>query len=163
MDLRAVAETNSFILQCTGQIAGGDFGNVDNLYCRYTYSYGNDWTIISGLDTGLSQTACKNPSKSDDEIVWNFPLDISFSSTNVYGWPRIALSVYGIDFFGRDVIRGYGAVLIPLSTGQHEIEVEMFIPLSTSPLNGLISWLLGNPPEVFYYFDIFLLNNGSSM
>lgn len=121
---------------------------MDYLYCRYTFSFGNDWTITSGLDTGLSQTSCKNMASSEEQIVWNFPIDISFSTTNVYGWPRIAISVYGIDFLGRDVIRGYGSALIPLSSGQHQIEIDMFNPLATSYLNDFVSWLMGNPPEV---------------
>ena len=29
----------------------------------------------------------------DSAIVWNFPIDIKFKSTNPYGWPRIAVSV----------------------------------------------------------------------
>lgn len=110
---------------------------------------GNDWTISAGLDTGLSQTACKNPSCPYDPVVWNFPIDISFNSTNVFGWPRMAISVYGIDFLGRDVVRGYGSALIPLSNGKHEIEVEMFTPLATSNMNQWVSWLMGNPPEFY--------------
>ena len=135
-------------MQCTGQIVSGEFGMVDYLYCRYAFQIGNDWNIASGIDTGLSQTACKNLAMSDDQVVWNFPIDVTFNSTNVHGWPRLALSVYGIDFFGRDVIRGYGSALVPLSSGQHEIEVTMFTPLATSTLNHLVSWLFGNPPEV---------------
>jgi B9 domain-containing protein 1 len=140
---------NSFFVQCTGQIASGDFGAVDYLYCRYAFQFGNDWAIAAGLDTGLSQTSCKNPANPSDSIVWNFPIDISFDATNVFGWPRIAVSVYGIDFLGRDVVRGYGSALIPLSSGKHEIEVDMFTPLATSNLNNWAAWLAGNPPEFF--------------
>jgi B9 domain-containing protein 1 len=85
---------------------------------------------------------------AEEQIVWNFPIDISFNSTNVYGWPRIAISVYGIDFLGRDVIRGYGSALVPLSSGQHQLEIDMFNPMATSYLNEFMSWAMGNPPEV---------------
>jgi len=144
-----VVDGNSFFLQCTGQIVSGDFGPVDYLYCRYTFNYGNDWSISSGLDTGLSQTSCKNLARAEEQVVWNFPIDVSFNSTNIFGWPRIAISVYGIDFLGRDVIRGYGSALIPLSAGQHVVEVDMFVPLATSYLNEVASWIMGNPPEFF--------------
>jgi B9 domain-containing protein 1 len=136
-------------VQCTGQIVSGEFGPVDYLYCRYTFHYGNDWTIQSGLDNGLSQTACKNLSQSEEQIIWNFPVDVSFNATNVFGWPRIAISVYGIDFLGRDVIRGYGSALVPMSSGQHLIEVDMFVPLASSYLNEAVAWIMGNPPEFF--------------
>lgn len=147
---RAVVDSNSFFVQCTGQIVSGDFGPVNYLYCRYTFQFGNDWVISSGLDTGLSQTSCKNMGRSDEQIVWNFPIDVSFNSTNVFGWPRIAISVYGIDFLGRDVIRGYGSALIPVTSGQHQIEIDMFAPLATSHLNDFLSWMMGNPPEVSF-------------
>lgn len=85
---------------------------------------------------------------SDDGVVWNFPVDVTFKSTNVHGWPRIALSTYGIDSLGRDVVRGYGSALVPLSPGQHVIDVDMYVPLATSTFNQVMSWLMGNPPEV---------------
>lgn len=73
----------------------------------------------------------------------------------MFGWPRIALSVYGVDFLGRDVIRGYGSALIPLTPGMHQIQVEMFAPLASSYANQFMSWLMGNPPEVVHlYFKI---------
>jgi hypothetical protein len=29
----------------------------------------------------------------DNKIILNFPIDVSFKSTNPFGWPRIVLSV----------------------------------------------------------------------
>jgi B9 domain-containing protein 1 len=139
---------SAFFVQCVGQIESGDFGPTDNLYCRYSFQYGHDWTIASGIDTGLSQTA-RRLIQVDEGIVWNFPVDVTFKATNVFGWPRIAVSVYGIDYLGRDVVRGYGSVLIPLSVGQHTIDVDMYTPLANSALNQFVSWLMGNPPEFF--------------
>ncbi len=139
---------SSFVVQVIGQVDTGAFEDKDYLYCRYCFTYGSDWEILSGLDNGLSQTACRNALSADNAVVWNFPVDVSFKSTNVHGWPRIALSVYGIDYFGRDVVRGYGSVPVPLQPGVHKLEVEMFRPLSSSSLNSVLSWLMGNPPEV---------------
>ena len=101
-----------------------------------------------GLDTGLSQTARKTVNHYEG-VVWNFPLDVTFKSTNVHGWPRVAVSVYGIDYLGRDVVRGYGSALVPLSSGRHTIDVEMYTPLAMSTMNQVVAWLLGNPPEFF--------------
>jgi B9 domain-containing protein 1 len=102
------------------------------------------------VDTGLSQIARKTPTTYDEGVVWNFPVDVTFKSTNVYGWPRVAISVYGMDYLGRDVVRGYGSALVPLTPGQHIIEVDTYTPMATSFFNQAISWLMGNPPE---YFD----------
>ena len=35
----------AFFVQCTGQIESGDFGALDNMYCRYAFHYGQDWTV----------------------------------------------------------------------------------------------------------------------
>ena len=102
---------------------------------------------MQGIDNGLSQTA-RRLVDYDEGVVWNFPIDITFKSTNVYGWPRMAVTVYGIDFFGRDVVLGYGSVLVPLSVGHHTIDVDTYAPLAVSTLNQVASWLMGNPPEV---------------
>lgn len=45
-----------------------------------------------GVDAGLSQIARKS-SGEDSTVVWNFPIDLTFKSTNAFGWPRIAISV----------------------------------------------------------------------
>lgn len=47
---------------------------------------------MQGLDTGLSQIA-QRAGGHDTAVVWNFPIDVTFKTTNAFGWPRIALSV----------------------------------------------------------------------
>ena len=42
-----LSDDSSFLVQCTGQVESGDFGDVDNLYCRYAFHLGNDWSVIS--------------------------------------------------------------------------------------------------------------------
>jgi B9 domain-containing protein 1 len=153
---KPVAEDSSFYVSCTGQIVSGQFGPSDALYCRYTFSFGPDWTILSGIDTGLSQTARINPVHADEGIVWNFPIDVTFKSTNVYGWPRLAVSVYGLDFLGRDIIKGYTSVLLPLSPGQHTLTSPCYVPLSSSIVNQWSAWVFGNPPEVKNYHYHFI-------
>ncbi|XP_021103236.1 B9 domain-containing protein 1 isoform X2 [Heterocephalus glaber] len=99
-----------------------------------------------GLEEGISQIT----SKSQDvrrALVWNFPIDVTFKSTNPYGWPQIVLSVYGPDMFGNDVVRGYGAVHVPFSPGRHKRTIPMFVPESTSKLQKFTSWFMGRRPE----------------
>mmetsp|Transcript_9595 Transcript_9595/g.8579 ORF Transcript_9595/g.8579 Transcript_9595/m.8579 type:complete len:189 (-) Transcript_9595:12-578(-) len=136
------------VVNCLGYIESGEFGDLNDLYCRYNFHIGPDWTIIGGIDSGISQTSVKRFYHNSD-IIWNFPIDISFKSTNIFGWPRLVISVYGLDYFGRDVIRGYGSALIPLVNGSHAIDVEMYSPIASSLLNQVFSWVFGNPPEFF--------------
>jgi hypothetical protein len=43
----------AFYVQCTGQVESGDFGALDNLYCRYAFHFGHDWTIAAVRVTDL--------------------------------------------------------------------------------------------------------------
>ncbi|XP_030069028.1 B9 domain-containing protein 1 isoform X2 [Microcaecilia unicolor] len=100
----------------------------------------------NGLEEGISQITSKNHG-IEQTMVWNFPLDISFKSTNPYGWPQIVISVYGPDVFGNDVVRGYGAVHVPFTPGRHRRIIPMFVPESSSKLQKFTSWFMGRRPE----------------
>nr|XP_035929389.1 B9 domain-containing protein 1 isoform X2 [Halichoerus grypus] len=134
----AAAGPSVFLLMVNGQVESAQFPEYDDLYCKYCFVYGQDWAPTAGLEEGISQIT----SKSQDvrrALVWNFPIDVTFKSTNPYGWPQIVLSVYGPDVFGNDVVRGYGAVHVPFSPGRHKRTVPMFVPESTSKLQKFTS------------------------
>ena len=96
------AADSAFYVLITGQVESAEFSGVDNLYCRYAFSYGVDWVPAHGVDNCLSQIARRNSGGADPSVVWNIPVDIAFRATNAYGWPRIAIVVFGIDALGRD-------------------------------------------------------------
>ncbi|KAL7458757.1 hypothetical protein ACHAWC_010462 [Mediolabrus comicus] len=106
------------------------------MYCRYSFVYGDDWSVTSGVTEGISQIAnsrraLKNADEEKGSLnVWNFPIEISFQSTNTYGWPRVCLSVYCIDFLGRDVLRGYASILLPINPGVHTKYAKMYRPVN---------------------------------
>ncbi|XP_019615024.1 PREDICTED: B9 domain-containing protein 1-like [Branchiostoma belcheri] len=135
-----------FLLMVSGQIESAEFPEFDDIYCRYCWVYGQDWVITSGLEEGITQVTKKS---HDDRklFVWNFPLEVTFKSTNPHGWPQLVVSAYGQDAFGRDVVRGYSAVHIPVTPGQHTRTLPMFVPESTSKLQKFVSWFLGRRPE----------------
>lgn len=54
----------------------------------------------------------------DGVLVWNFPIDITYKTTNAFGWPQLVVSVYGLDTLGRDVIKGYGCMHLPTCAGR---------------------------------------------
>ena len=45
--LSSMAEDQAFYVQCTGQVESGDFGAIDNIYCRYAFHFGHDWVIAA--------------------------------------------------------------------------------------------------------------------
>ncbi|KAM8824630.1 LOW QUALITY PROTEIN: B9 domain-containing protein 1 [Synchiropus picturatus] len=156
-----------FLLTVNGQIEGANFPDYDELYCKYCFVYGHDWAPTSGLEEGITQITCKG-SQTSHTLIWNFPLEITFKSTNPSGCtylsrpfpatitpvcvgchagPQLVLSVYGPDVFGNDVVRGYGATHVPFSPGQHTRTLPMFVPEPTWRLQKFTSWLLGRRPE----------------
>ncbi|XP_023677619.1 B9 domain-containing protein 1 isoform X1 [Paramormyrops kingsleyae] len=142
----ATSNPSVFLLMINGQIEGADFPEYDELYCKYCFVYGHDWAPTSGLEEGISQISSRGRDTRHG-LVWNFPVEITFKSTNPFGWPQIVVSVYGPDTFGNDVVRGYGAVHVPVTPGKHVKTIPMFVPESTSRLQKFTSWLMGRRPE----------------
>ncbi|ELT89985.1 hypothetical protein CAPTEDRAFT_173681 [Capitella teleta] len=135
-----------FLLMVNGQIETADFPEHDDIYCRYCFVFGQDWVITSGLEEGITQMTRK--SRDDRQaFVINFPLDVSFKSTNPHGWPQLVVHAYGLDIFGKDVVRGYGVVHVPITPGRHTLRLPMFVPESSSRFQQLLSWMMSRRPE----------------
>jgi len=135
-----------FLLLVSGQVESATFPDCEDLYCKCTFVYGQDWVITAGSEEGLTQTTSKGHDKHQ-LFVFNFPLDITFKSSNPYGWPRLVLSCYGPDCFGTDVVYGYGSTHVPITPGSHTREVPMFVPESSSLLQKFTAWFFGRRPE----------------
>ncbi|XP_074098187.1 B9 domain-containing protein 1 isoform X2 [Cotesia typhae] len=100
-----------------------------------------------GIEEGLTQMSkCSNDARRLTS--WNFPLDATFKSTTPHGWPQLVLSVYGLDFFGHDVVRGYGVCHIPFSSGCQESKIPIYVPESSSTLHHFAAWITGKRPEL---------------
>eukprot|EP00079_Xenopus_tropicalis_P038821 XP_017952592.1 PREDICTED: B9 domain-containing protein 1 isoform X1 [Xenopus tropicalis] len=134
------------LIGCYWLLHLGKFPEFDDLYCKYSFVYGHDWAPTSGVEEGISQITSKSQG-GKQALVWNFPIEITFKSTNPFGWPQIVISVYGPDAFGNDVVRGYGAVHLPFTPGRHARTIPMFVPESSSRLQRFTSWFMGRRPE----------------
>ena len=66
---------SNFWVMVTGQIEGADFPGIDNLFCKFAFTYGPDWTFVEGQDEGITQT-CEKIGGVSQNFVWNFPLNI---------------------------------------------------------------------------------------
>ncbi|XP_068989864.1 B9 domain-containing protein 1 isoform X3 [Neodiprion pinetum] len=80
-----------FFLSVTGSIEYANFYDIDNVYCKYGYHFGPDWSIVRGIEEGLTQMS-KKSTDARQVAVWNFPLDIAFKSINPQGC-RVAVYV----------------------------------------------------------------------
>ena len=74
-------------------------------------------------------------------------MEVTYKSTNAFGWPQLILSVYSIDALGRDVIRGYGCVHLPIAAGVSVRKVPLYKPLSASLMQQFMAWVSGRPAE----------------
>lgn len=126
--------------------------NASILFLKYEYVYGGDWEVVrsSGervvLEEGISQaTVCSGG--PDPAFVFNFPLEVTFRSTNPHGWPQLVVSVFELDRLGRDRIRGYGRIHIPVAAGHYSLHVPLFHPVNSSPLQAIVSFLTRRSPE----------------
>ncbi|KAJ8037662.1 B9 domain-containing protein 1 [Holothuria leucospilota] len=146
ISLEMASNPTVFLLMLNGQIETGDFPEFDDLYVKYNYSFGPDWAVTSGLEEGISQV-CKRNTYGHRDFVWNFPLEVTFKSTNPYGWPQLVVSVYGLDAFGTAVVRGYGSVHLPISPGSHTSIIPMFVPEASSRFQKFLGWFMGRRPE----------------
>ena len=135
-----------FLLSATGQIASGHFPGMNDLYVKHCFVAGSDWAVTAGQEEGISQIA-RASLDGKQRIVWNFPLDITFRSTSPHGWPQLVVSVFEMDAVGNEVVRGYGAVHLPLSAGAHAARIAVFVPESSSPLQRFLAPLTGKRPE----------------
>ena len=71
------------------------------------------------------------------------PFDISFETTQITGWPQLIVILYGTDYFGRSLVRGYGNVHLPASSGIQNRKIRVFQPLPMSVLSGFLGYLNG--------------------
>lgn len=120
--------------------------------------------LSQGQTEGITQISRKGTGQNRC-IVWNFPIDVVYHSTNAFGWPQLVLSVSYINSSGKDTICGYGRVHLPVSPGRYRLSfdacsnaligrvaryskrVHLFKPVASSWIQALSAWMAGTPPE----------------
>ncbi|CAG9773988.1 unnamed protein product [Ceutorhynchus assimilis] len=132
----------TFLLSISGQIEFVELMSTAGscYHCKYEFFTGPDWKIIGGLETGISQIA--NVISNNDKVVFNFPVDAQFKSTNLFGWPQMVLSIYK-----ETTLEGYGRVHLPIKPGRRHLEVNLAKPQASSLL-GYIGSFFGYQPEL---------------
>ena len=136
-----------FILNVQGMIELGEFFDGDVINCKYDIEFGQDWELLHGLKSNVSQQACKTEGK-DNYIIFNMPFEVCLRSTNPSGWPQLVVSCYTPDFFGREVLKAYGVCYFPTTKGSHERTLHMFSVKSSSGLIEAIGVFLGQKAEI---------------
>ena len=132
---------------------GGEIESVshtdssDGLFLQYQLVTGSDWELVRGEHSGVTQTSAAALNWSfDGAATFNHPLSAQFRSTNIAGWPRIVVTLYGLDACRRRVVKGYGSVSLPTIPGSHVKEICLFKPQASSVWRSFMGWVNGRPP-----------------
>ena len=99
-------------LMINGMIESGKIPDEDGISIKFDIIHGYQWELHSGNSTGISQHAYKSM-QTNDKVVWNFPFEQIYRMNDVSGWPKICVTLTSRDFFGRDIICGYGIIHVP--------------------------------------------------
>ncbi|KAL0481268.1 hypothetical protein AKO1_012806 [Acrasis kona] len=142
--------TNCFVLIVNGNLSHAEFPGAKNLACSYQFVYGSDWEVVrvtgegANMETGLTQLS-ERGAGTRAIYLWNFPLEITFRSTNPYGWPKLCVNV--CEGNAKTTIKGYGWCHVPVNPGRHSNTIRLFKPRNSSIIQGILSSITGKTPE----------------
>uniref|UniRef100_A0A0K8UMM1 B9 domain-containing protein 1 n=1 Tax=Bactrocera latifrons TaxID=174628 RepID=A0A0K8UMM1_BACLA len=142
-----------FNIFITGQLEAMEFPlgpNAAEVFCRYEVVYGPDWELVSGVQSGISQTASNRSGYFKDKIVFNFPLEWTFKSTTPFGWPQLIVCIYGKTRWGAETSLGYSRINLPVfgSNANNPIVSPILCPQNSNMVSELVSWITGRNPEL---------------
>ncbi len=148
----AAASSSTFNLVVHGSIDCAECLDAGLLYCRSTLVKGRDWTLA--LQSGerantlnvITQLSERLPGPIA-KFTWNAPFEFVLQSTNVTGWPQIALSLTTIGPDGRDVVVCYSRCLIPMHAGVVTMDLPLMQPEYAQPQHRLFG-MFASTPEV---------------
>eukprot|EP00300_Choanocystis_sp_HF-7_P042716 c9423_g1_i1.p2 GENE.c9423_g1_i1~~c9423_g1_i1.p2 ORF type:complete len:212 (+),score=35.71 c9423_g1_i1:38-637(+) len=144
-------DASKFYVMVNGQLEAAEFGGYSRIFAKVNFVHNadgvEDWQVIQGSETGITQIACASPDGDAAVFALNYPLEVGYSTTNASGWPRIIVSVFGVNALGSHVLAGYGVIHVPMAAGRYVKYVRTFKPASASLWQWLTSMLYGDPPE----------------
>ena len=125
-----------------GRIEGAS-GFKEGAFCRFWFVYGQQWRLVSGLALGQTQTDTSH--EDSNVVVWSHPIDTYFEFTGMQGWPKLSFQVWQHDDLGRSYLGGYGFCPLPMSPGNHKIDVDVWRPIGDK-IEELTAEYIGGSP-----------------
>jgi len=127
IDLKEISIKKSlfFHLFISGSIEYGNFVGEESIKIDYELVSGEKWVKEDGLIKVSSQYSCKG------EGIYNYysyglNFEISYSSTDPFGWLQLVLNCFAVDSNGNEIVKGFWCVHILTSTGKHKRKVHIF-------------------------------------
>eukprot|EP01138_Halocafeteria_seosinensis_P004746 gb/GECG01004853.1/.p1 GENE.gb/GECG01004853.1/~~gb/GECG01004853.1/.p1 ORF type:complete len:252 (+),score=29.99 gb/GECG01004853.1/:1-756(+) len=133
-----------------GEILGGTGFSPGGVCCKWVVEAGNKhgenlWALSEGEPTGQTQTA--EVESTDEMAVWMHPIDVHYTVGSVSHWPRMLLSVWELDSFGRLELSGYSTCHIPAYSGSFELECPVWRPVGDMR-QELTAYFIGGVPHL---------------
>lgn len=128
------------------EIHEADFASNDFYSVKWDLVVQGNWKLESGIPTGVTHSA--GPSDFGDKTIYfNSIARYDLSTTNLQDFPQLLLTVYGLDFFGRAIVKGYGCFHLPFHEGVSNKRVMIFRPVGSHWMTDLFGTLFGKNPE----------------
>ncbi|KAL3921212.1 MAG: hypothetical protein SGPRY_004982 [Prymnesium sp.] len=130
------AEFTHFTLMVTGQIESGRYEGLDTLYCRYTFAFGDDWKVVSGVEEGITQLSTASGTGGEQGL-------LAAMERHIFLWVQEDTSSISARFARSPVHHGTRLINSP----EH---IALFDALTAFLLANrwrLSSWLAGMRPE----------------
>jgi len=139
-------------------IVSGSFPGQNYINVKFNIVIQNEWSLVKGNTSGITHCACM--STTNDELFFNYTTNFEVKTTSLYKFPCVLFTVYGMDFFGRSVVLGYGQTPISIEKGSSKKHVIIFKPKSHSWLSDVIGRLKGTPTELINPKETVINNEG---
>ena len=121
----AIKKSLFFRLFISGTIEYGNFVGEEPTKVIYEFVSGEKWDKEDGLIKGSTQYSCKGEG-IHNYYSYGSNFEISYRSTDPFGWPQLVLNCFTIDSNGNEIVKGYGCVHVPTSTGRHKRKIHIF-------------------------------------
>ncbi|KAA0168332.1 hypothetical protein FNF27_04978 [Cafeteria roenbergensis] len=130
----------------TGTISAASGFDAGSLFCRWRVEHDlRSWRLVSGEPEGQTQAA-----EVDGEgiALWDHPIDLHLSATDVIGWPSLVLEVWRHESStARNEQTGVALFRFPSVPGEHLREVGAWRPRGTA-WEGFVAALGGPKPSL---------------
>lgn len=124
------------------------------LYARTVLVMGKDWMhspTASGERAVNSEVITQMSERLPGPVAkftWNAPFEFALKSTNVTGWPQLAVAICTLTGNGADTVIGYARCHIPFHSGRRTLSLPLMQPVHSTPQHQLFGALTGVTPEL---------------
>lgn len=137
-----------------GTIEGAECLQAGMLYARSVLVVGRDWShaaMVSGERAVNSEVITQMSERLPGpaaKFAWNAPFEFHLRSTNISGWPQLAISIATLQRDGKDAPLGYTRCHVPMQTGRRTLDLPLMQPVHSTPQHKLHGAITGATPEL---------------